>query len=103
MLFRPSMVRDLQRAECLNHGSLVCSVWDGYLQSDKNRWFADWITKQGLPVHHCHTSGHASVPDLQRMRNAFPDAVAVPVHLSDRARFVELFGNVRLRDDGEWW
>jgi ribonuclease J len=51
----------------------------------------------------CHTSGHASVPDLRRMRNAFPDAIAVPVHLEDRGRFAELFGNVELRYDGEWW
>lgn len=49
------------------------------------------------------TSGHASVPDLRRMRNAFPDAVAVPVHLQDRERFSALFSNVRLRDDGKWW
>jgi hypothetical protein len=37
------------------------------------------------------------------MRDAFPDAVAVPVHLQDRERFQALFSNVRLRDDGEWW
>jgi hypothetical protein len=37
------------------------------------------------------------------MRNAFPDAVTVPVHLSDRERFTALFGKVWLREDGEWW
>jgi ribonuclease J len=51
----------------------------------------------------CHTSGHATVPDLRRMRTAFSDAIAVPVHLKDRGRFVELFDNVELHDDGEWW
>lgn len=103
MLFRPSMVRDLERAECLKDGCVVCSVWEGYLEGEKNQWFVKWMAERGLSVRPCHTSGHASVPDLRRMRNAFPDAVAVPVHLQDRERFSALFRNVRLRDDGEWW
>lgn len=103
MLFRPSMVRDLERANCLNAGCVVCSVWEGYLEGEKNQWFAKWREDSSLPLHTCHTSGHASIPDLRRMRNAFSDAVAVPIHLQDRNRFVELFENVRVRDDGEWW
>jgi ribonuclease J len=103
MLFRPSMVRDLERAGCLNGGCVVCSVWDGYLEKESNRWFVEWMKRTGILMHSCHTSGHASVPDLRRMRNAFADAVAVPVHLADREQFQELFGNVRLRKDGEWW
>jgi ribonuclease J len=103
MLFRPSMVRDLDNANCLDGGCVVCSVWDGYLELEQNRWFVDWMKQRSLPLHFCHTSGHASVPDLRRMRDAFPDAVAVPVHLSDRDRYVALFGKVALHDDGEWW
>lgn len=103
MLFRPSMVSDLNKASCLNDGCVVNSVWAGYIANEKNQWFVDWITEHGLPVHNCHTSGHASVSDLKRLRNAFSDAVAVPVHLSDRKRFAELFGNVQVHDDGKWW
>jgi ribonuclease J len=103
MLFRPSMVRDLERAECLKDGCVVCSVWDGYLEGEKNQWFVKWMQDRGLPLHTCHTSGHASVPDLRRLRDAFPDAFAVPVHLTDRERFSVLFSKVQLRDDGEWW
>jgi len=103
MLFRPSMVRDVERAGCLNDGCVVCSLWAGYLEGEKNQWFVKWRQDRGLPLHTCHTSGHASIPDLRRMRDAFPDAVAVPVHLTDRERFSALFSNVRLRDDGKWW
>lgn len=103
MLFRPSMVRDLEKAECLGSGCVVCSMWDGYLKLENNQWFADWVAERGLPLHHCHTSGHASVADLKRLRNAFSNAVAVPVHLSDRGRFAELLGNVQIHNDGEWW
>ena len=103
MLFRPSMVRDLERANCLDNGCVVNSVWAGYLEKEQNRWFVDWMKQRELPLHFCHTSGHASVPDLRRMRDAFSDAVAVPVHLTDRERFSTLFSKVELHEDGEWW
>jgi ribonuclease J len=103
MLFRPSMVRDLERAGCLRDACVVCSVWDGYLERENNRWFVDWMNRTGIPPHSCHTSGHASVPDLRRMREAFSDAIAVPVHLEDRDGFSALFGKVELHEDGEWW
>ncbi len=103
MLFRPSMVRDMEEANCLSEGCMVCSVWSGYLQLEQNQWFVDWMKQKSLQQYNCHTSGHASVSDLKRMREAFADAVAVPVHLADRDGFARLFGNVTLHEDGEWW
>jgi ribonuclease J len=103
MLFRPSMVRDLEKANCLNGACVVCSVWGGYLGTAQNQRFVEWTTVKNIPIHHCHTSGHASVADLRRLRNAFPNAVAVPVHLADRDGFAAMFENVVPHDDGEWW
>jgi len=103
MLFRPSMVRDLEDAGCLNEGSVICSVWPGYLAGEGNRRFVDWLKGRGLPLHFCHTSGHAPIADLRRLRDTLTDAVVVPVHLADRDRFVASFGNVRLANDGDWW
>lgn len=103
MLFRPSMVRDLEAANCLDGAAVICSVWAGYLDDPANERFVTWMRDRGIPHHRCHTSGHASVADLQRLRKAFPSAVAVPVHLADRDGFATLFSNVRLHQDGEWW
>jgi ribonuclease J len=103
LLFRPSMVRELETAGCLDDACVVCSVWGGYIDAPRNEWFLKWTKDCGTPLHRCHTSGHASVPDLQRMRGAFPNAVAVPVHLTDRKRFSEIFSEVELHEDGEWW
>jgi len=103
MLFRPSMVRDLEEADCLTGASVVCSVWSGYLDDPRQRPFVDWMKGRGICLDHCHTSGHASIADLRRLRDAFASAVAVPVHLTDRERFSTLFSNVQLRGDGEWW
>ncbi len=103
MLFRPSMVRDVEDAGCMTDGCVVCSVWPGYIGTEGNRQFLDWVQRKRLPLHRCHTSGHASVPDLRRLRQAFAEATAVPVHLEDRERFAGLFNGVQLHEDGEWW
>jgi ribonuclease J len=63
----------------------------------------EWVKGLGLPLHYCPTSGHASIADLRRLRDAFPDSLAVPVHLTDQERFSSLFSRVVLHEDGEWW
>lgn len=103
MLFRPSMVRDVEDAGCLEDGCIICSVWPGYIGTEGNRQFLEWVQRKGLLLHRCHTSGHASVADLRRLRDAFAKAIAVPVHLEDRERFAGMFHGVELHEDGEWW
>jgi ribonuclease J len=103
MLFRPSMTRDLDQAQCLTGAAVLCSLWSGYVNEPRQQPFVTWLNDRGIPLAHCHTSGHASIADLGRMRKAFPTAVAVPVHLQDQQQFASLFCNVQLRGDGEWW
>ena len=55
MLFRPSMVRDLEKAGCLNDGCVICSVWDGYLDAPRNQVFLDWMNDRRMPLYRCHT------------------------------------------------
>jgi len=103
MLFRPSMCRDLERAGCLSGARVICSIWSGLLKQERQQWFLDWLTRHGVPLDHCHTSGHAAVEDLQRLRNAFAGTPVVPVHTEHPDRFEELFGNVLECEDGVWW
>ncbi len=103
LLFRSSMLSELEKAGCLNDSCVVSSMWEGYIDDSSNQRFRNRINDRGMPLHRCHTSGHASASDLQRVRGAFPEAVAVPVHLTDRERFSAMFNNVEVHDDGEWW
>ncbi len=103
MLFRPSMIHDLEEAECIDGARVICSLWEGYLQEERSQPMRHWVERRGLPLEQCHTSGHASVADLVKLRNAFPKAPVVPIHTDRPERFTEVFGNVRQRADGEWW
>lgn len=101
MLFRPSMQVDVESAGCLDGACLVYSMWDGYLTEEKTKLFLGWLKRRGIPMHKCHTSGHASVKDLQCLRKAFTGAVACPVHTINPMAYTQLFENVRVLADGE--
>jgi ribonuclease J len=103
MLFRPSMIHDLEEAECIAGALMICSIWSGYLKEESAQPMLQWLESRGLPLEKCHTSGHASVSDLEKLRNAFPKAPVVPIHTQCPDRFAEVFGNVQQRVDGEWW
>lgn len=103
MLFRQSMMKDVEKASCLEGSRLIYSLWSGYLKDSKTKPFLDWLDRHEIPLIECHTSGHASVQDLARLRKAFPNAPVVPIHTLNADRFQELFGNVQRHNDGEWW
>ena len=103
MLFRPGMRRDLEEAHCLDGACLVYSMWDGYLAEERTKDVLAWLDERGIPLHKCHTSGHAPLCDLQRLRKAFGSAVAVPVHCAEPEAFARLFERVELHADNEPW
>ena len=73
------------------------------LKDEKLKPFLAWLDDRGIPLHQCHTSGHASVKDLQRLRAAFDKAVVVPIHTEHPDLYEQTFGNVQVCNDGEWW
>ena len=80
MLFRPSMMRDLNAIDGLNISRLIVSVWGGYLTDERNQPLLDWLKSRSIPLDHCHTSGHAAAGDLGMFRKAFANSSVVPIH-----------------------
>ncbi len=80
MLFRPSMMRELDAMEGLKIGRLIVSVWGGYLKDERYRPLLDWLERRSIPMELCHTSGHADSGPLQQFRRAFGGATVVPIH-----------------------
>ncbi len=102
MNFRPTMSGDLVKAGCLSGGLLAYSMWPGYLdRSDTN--IREWCLRHGVTFEIHHTSGHATLDDLQRMVAALTPRRVVPIHSIATDRFSEFFPNVFPAKDGEWW
>ena len=103
MLFRPSMMSDMDKSGCLQEARLIYSLWPGYLKREELQSFHEWLGKHGIPLVHCHTSGHASPQDLQRYAKAIAPKMLVPIHSFETKRFEEYFDNVVMKKDGQWW
>lgn len=95
---------ELGRSEVLDAaGAVAWSMWDGYLRDGSGRRLREFLGERSIPLTKIHTSGHASVPDLQRLVAAVRPGRLVPVHSEATDRFGDLFPNVNRHHDGEWW
>ncbi len=105
MLFRPAMAPDIDLMPGVWTGArMIWSQWEGYLPNPANQAFRAKLEERGVGLQVIHTSGHASIVDLQRLVNACAPDVLVPVHTFAGDRYAALFGaTVRRRADGEWW
>jgi len=86
-----------------NAVSQLFSQWDGYLNEGSGTQLKADCEAEGIPFETIHTSGHASIADLQRLAAAVHPKTLVPIHTFERERFPELFKNVVLCQDSQWW
>lgn len=103
ILFRPPHCPDLVKADCLGGATYVYSQWEGYWERESFVRLRDWLLKNELPTRHIHTSGHASISDLRRFVSALSPRKVVPIHTFYPTRYTELFDDVELHNDKEWW
>lgn len=126
MVCRPSMLRELKRADCLEGASFISSLWSGYLHRSQKHLSVlsepspssspataharndeetcgQILSQQAVAHFHVHTSGHATVEQIERLLSAFPRSRVVPIHLDDPSGFAKLSANVELKNDFEWW
>lgn len=97
------MAKRLDSAGCLQGAHAVWSMWPGYLEEEKQKRLLAWLAEHGIPVTIQHTSGHASISDLQRLVAALGPARVVPIHSFGAERFGDLFQDVEQHPDGAWW
>ena len=103
LLFRPIHIRDLEKADLLNDAVYFYSQWEGYWEQDSNAYLREWFGKHKITKESIHTSGHASPSDLKRFADALAPSRIVPIHTFMPEKYSELFNNVELNADGEYW
>ena len=103
MLFRPMMMHDWGVQSVLDGARLTYSMWQGYLKTESVQRVTKWLEANGVPWESIHTSGHASVADLQRFAKALAPRRLIPIHSFETGRFAALFDNVDRKEDGVWW
>ncbi len=103
LLFRPLHCSDLERGNCLKGATYIYSQWEGYWERDSYIKLKEWLERNAIPKISIHTSGHASPGDLKKIVTAINPRKVVPIHTFFPERYGELFQNVEVHNDGEWW
>lgn len=102
MIFRSSMIEDVESIGTLAGARLIWSLWPGYLEREAPN-LRTWSEDQGITFEIQHTSGHAHVSDLTRFVKRVGASLAVPIHTQHPRRFAELFPNVVVCNNGQWF
>jgi ribonuclease J len=101
LIFRPSMLSDFKKTTCLDGARLISSQWSGYIRQNDPDLLE--MTRMGIERDHVHTSGHATVDELQQFIDGIDADRIVPIHLVDREGFAKLSDRVDFKDDHQWW
>ena len=101
--FGLSVAPAFERAQCLEGARAVWSLWPGYLQEPSGQKLTAFLRRVGVEMSVEHSSGHASVPDLQRLAAAIAPGRIVPIHSLGGHRFADYFAGVTPEPDGTWW
>ncbi len=103
MPLRFSMARELEAAGCLEGAHAIWSMWPGYLREPSGQRLRTWLDEHAIPLVIHHASGHACIPDLQRLVEAIHPGRVVPIRSEASDRFAEFFPRVDRQRDGIWW
>ena len=103
MTFRQSMAHELDRTRCLADAHAIWSLWPGYLEEPSGLALKAFLSDREIPLSLVHSSGHAFVPDLQRLVEALHPKRVVPIHTLAGDRFEAAFPRVDRQRDGMAW
>jgi ribonuclease J len=103
LLLPSSATAELLRDGVLTDGVVVWSMWPGYLDEPSGQRLMHSLELAGIPFVMDHSSGHASITDLQRLVAALDPGTVVPMHTEGADRYEEFFEHVVPQADGTWW
>ena len=101
LLCRPNMIKHDLGGTVPAKTLGLYSMWHGYLnRKDDWRKTQRIIAEAGGDFVQCHTSGHATVPDLVKLINDLRPRRIVPIHTERPEVLKELVPNVEIAEDG---
>lgn len=103
MSFSMSSASRLAKAGALKGACAVWSLWSGYLEEPSGKRLLAFLKEHEILMVKHHTSGHASIADLQRLAQAMDPMQLVPIHTFGASEFGNWFTDTVEHPDGTWW
>lgn len=99
MLARDNSIfpRLAKEIEGIQGAKILYSMWAGYLTDE----FKHYCSAKGIIIEQVHTSGHATVDDLQTFARAINPKTLIPIHTFHGNDYPTLFNNVKVLRDNE--
>ena len=85
----------------MRDGLFIYSMWGGYRNTEYQRKFENCLLDAGFSIKTIHTSGHASVSDIQRLICELNPLRIVPIHTMEPQAFMGFSEKVKMQVDGE--
>ena len=101
--FGLSVAHLFEREGLLADARAIWSLWPGYLAEGSGQRLVALYEGLGIPWSIQHSSGHASIHELQRLAEALGPGRIVPIHSFGSHRFADYFSGVTAEEDGAWW
>ena len=106
LIFKELYIYDFIKCpELAEDARFFYSMWSGYW-SDEYDYYKNtkkFVKDYNLEKIDIHTSGHASVADLKEFVEKLDVTTVTPIHTFMPEKFPDLFKNVIIRKDGEWF
>jgi len=99
MIVHPNMLIDI-RSCGFKGGLLYYSMWRGYRDDKKQIKFESEIKSLMFEIKLLHTSGHASIPDIQRLITGLNPQKIIPIHTMLPQEFIGISDKTGLKEDG---
>lgn len=102
MIFRGSMINDLEKIGYLKDSLLIYSMWEGYPREDNFKAVKQFLKENKIKLKVIHTSGHATIETLRRMAQGLKPKEIIPIHTFGPKKYSEVFKNIKIHplDDG---
>ncbi|MGZ6668666.1 MAG: MBL fold metallo-hydrolase [Solirubrobacteraceae bacterium] len=91
ILFRQSMIGDLERIGVPPGSGVVWSMWRGYLDAKRAKPLHAFCTRHELQLAVIHASGHADIEDLRKLVSSMAPRRVVPIHTDAPAEYPAWF------------
>jgi ribonuclease J len=101
LLFRASMIEDIERIGLDGPIHLIYSQWAGYLDQPTDR-LRPWCISKGIDLQVLHVSGHATRSDIMETIAALNPSRILPIHTIAPAKIEEQFEGVIDAENGQW-
>lgn len=101
LLFRPSMLSDLQHIDHLEGAEMIYSQWRGYKNQKKIKAVLNFADQKKIRLSDLHTSGHASTQVLKDFIGQCNPRMVLPIHTENPGGFSEYGKPVFLPKDGQ--